>query len=204
MAEANPTNLNPSATDDQQFKLELTAVIPHLRAFARGLCGRPDYADDLVQDAMMKAWAARERFESGTNMRAWTFVILRNIYLTEMRRNRFRADYDEAVAERIMVTPAAQEAPIHLSDMHRALMTLPPERREALLLVGAGGFSYEEAADIAQVAIGTMKSRVGRARAALTSMMEGNAMIARTGDEPDSAEDAIMHGLQRATAGHGG
>lgn len=204
MAEANPTNLTPPVNEDQQFKRELTAVIPHLRAFARGLCGRPDYADDLVQDAMMKAWAARDRFEAGTNMRAWTFVILRNIYLTEMRRNRFRADYDETVAERIMVTPAAQEAPIHLSDMHRALMTLPPERREALLLVGAGGFSYEEAADIAQVAIGTMKSRVGRARAALTSMMEGDAMIARTGDEPDSAEDAIMHGLQRATAGHGG
>jgi RNA polymerase sigma-70 factor (ECF subfamily) len=202
MADANPTKF--TATDDQQFKRELTAVIPHLRAFARGLCGRPDYADDLVQDAMMKAWAARDRFEAGTNMRAWTFVILRNIYLTEMRRNRFRADYDETVAERIMVTSATQEAPIHLSDMHRALMTLPPERREALLLVGAGGFSYEEAADIAQVAIGTMKSRVGRARAALTSMMEGDAMVPRTGDEPESAEDAIMHGLQRATAGHGG
>ncbi len=186
---------------DQQFKHQLTAVIPHLRAFARGLCGRADYADDLVQDAMMKAWAARARFEPGTNMRAWTFVILRNIYLTEMRRNRFRGDYDEGLAERILITPAAQEGPIHLADMHRALMTLPPERREALMLVGAGGFSYEEAAEICQVAVGTIKSRVGRARAALTSMLEGEEMVPRSGAEPLSAEAAIMAELQLAAGG---
>ena len=131
---------------------------------SRGLCGRPDYADDLVQDTLVRAWAAQERFEPGTSIRAWTFTILRNLYLTEMRRNRFRGDYDEGVAERILVTPAGQEAPIHLADMRRALLALPPERREAVLLVGAGGFSYEEAAAIAQCAVGTMKSRVARAR----------------------------------------
>ena len=131
-----------------EFKRELTEVVPHLRAFARGLCGRPDMADDLVQETLLKAWAAQERFEPGTSMRAWTFVILRNAYLTDMRRNRFRGEYDEGVAERILTAPAGQEEPLHLSDMHRALLTLPPERREALLLVGAGGFSYEEAAQI--------------------------------------------------------
>ncbi len=113
------------AIDPVSFKRELTGVIPHLRAFARGLCGRPDLADDLVQETLLKAWAAQERFEPGTSMRAWTFVILRNAYLTDMRRNRFRADYDETVAERILVAPAAQEGPMHLSDMHRALVTLP-------------------------------------------------------------------------------
>lgn len=170
-----------------EFKKELTEVIPHLRAFARGLCGRPDVADDLVQEALMKAWAAQERFQPGTSMRAWTFVILRNAYLTDMRRNRFRADYDETVAERILTAPAAQEGPLHLSDMHRALLTLPPERREALLLVGAGGFSYEEAAEICDCAVGTIKSRVGRARAALTSMLED-------GDIPQrSVDDAVAH-----------
>lgn len=179
------------ASDPAAFKRELTAVIPHLRAFARGLCGRPDLADDLVQEALLKAWAAQERFEAGTSMRAWTFVILRNAYLTDMRRNRFRADYDETVAERILVAPAAQEGPMHLSDMHRALLTLPPERREALLLVGAGGFSYEEAAQICDCAVGTIKSRVGRARAALSQMIE-NGQIPRRSTDDAVAHSAIM------------
>ncbi|WP_338467412.1 sigma-70 family RNA polymerase sigma factor [Novosphingobium sp. ZN18A2] len=185
----------PPAT--AEFKRELTGVIPHLRAFARGLCGRPDMADDLVQETLMKAWAARARFEPGTSMRAWTFVILRNAYLTDMRRNRFRADYDETVAERILTAPPGQEDPLHLSDMHRALLTLPPERREALLLVGAGGFSYEEAANICDCAVGTIKSRVGRARAALSSMLDEGAIPRRsTGDAV--AHDAIMEELDGA------
>jgi RNA polymerase sigma-70 factor (ECF subfamily) len=176
------------------FKRELTGVIPHLRAFARGLCGRPDLADDLVQETLLKAWAAQERFEPGTSMRAWTFVILRNAYLTDMRRNRFRAEYDETVAERVLVAPAGQESPLHLSDMHRALLTLPPERREALLLVGAGGFSYEEAAQICQCAVGTIKSRVGRARAALAQMID-TGQLPRRSTEDAVAHDAIMHEL---------
>lgn len=169
------------------FKRELSAVIPHLRAFARGLCGRPDMADDLVQETMLKAWAARDRFQPGTSMRAWTFVILRNAYLTEMRRNRFRGDYDETAAERLLTAPAGQEEPIHLADMHRALLQLPPERREALLLVGAGGFSYEEAAEICGCAVGTIKSRVGRARASLAAMLEEGSIPHR------SIEDAEAH-----------
>lgn len=184
------------------FKRELTEVIPHLRAFARGLCGRPDMADDLVQEAMLKAWAAQERFEPGTSMRAWTFVILRNAYLTDMRRNRFRGDYDENVAERILTAPAGQEEPIHLSDMHRALLTLPPERREALLLVGAGGFSYEEAASICGCAVGTIKSRVGRARATLNSMMEDGSIPQRSTDDK-SAHRAILQELDVVAAGNG-
>lgn len=184
------------------FKRELTEVIPHLRAFARGLCGRPDMADDLVQEAMMKAWAAQERFEPGTSMRAWTFVILRNAYLTDMRRNRFRGEYDESVAERILTAPAGQEDPIHLSDMHRALLTLPAERREALLLVGAGGFSYEEAASICGCAVGTIKSRVGRARATLTSMMEDGDIPRRSTDDA-SAHRAILQELDMVAAGNG-
>lgn len=184
-----------TAAQKLEFKRELEAVIPHLRAFARGLCGRPDMADDLVQEALLKAWAAQERFEPGTSMRAWTFVILRNAYLTDMRRNRFRGEYDESVAERILTAPASQEEPIHLSDLHRALLTLPPERREALLLVGAGGFSYEEAANICGCAIGTIKSRVGRARVALTSMMEEGSIPQRSLDDA-GAHPAILQELE--------
>ncbi|WP_298285128.1 sigma-70 family RNA polymerase sigma factor [Novosphingobium sp.] len=211
MAEADPIGASVPAADVDtsprpardpvSFKRELTGVIPHLRAFARGLCGRPDLADDLVQETLLKAWAAQERFEPGTSMRAWTFVILRNAYLTDMRRNRFRADYDETVAERILVAPAAQEGPMHLSDMHRALLTLPPERREALLLVGAGGFSYEEAAQICGCAVGTIKSRVGRARATLTQMIE-HGQIPRRSTDDAVAHSAIMSELEQ-TVLHG-
>ncbi|MEB3416684.1 sigma-70 family RNA polymerase sigma factor [Alteriqipengyuania sp. WL0013] len=193
---------NRSAEDQAAFKRELTEVVPHLRAFARGLCGRPDMADDLVQEALLKAWAAQQRFEPGTSMRAWTFVILRNAYLTDMRRNRFRGEYDETVAERILTAPAGQEEPVHLSDMHRALLTLPPERREALLLVGAGGFSYEEAAEICGCAVGTIKSRVGRARAALTSMLEDGDIPQRSVDDA-RAHRAILEELDDVAAGLG-
>ncbi len=191
-----------TAAERADFKRELTEVVPHLRAFARGLCLRPDLADDLVQETMLKAWAAQERFEPGTSMRAWTFVILRNAYLTDLRRNRFRGEYDEGVAERILTAPAGQEEPIHLSDMHRALLTLPPERREALLLVGAGGFSYEEAANICGCAIGTIKSRVGRARAALNSMLETGDIPQRSIDDAH-AHRAILEELDEVAAGNG-
>ena len=191
-----------TAADKADFKRELTEVVPHLRAFARGLCGRPDMADDLVQETMLKAWAAQERFQPGTSMRAWTFVILRNAYLTDMRRNRFRGEYDETVAERILTAPAGQEGPVHLSDMHRALLTLPPERREALLLVGAGGFSYEEAAEVCGCAVGTIKSRVGRARAALNSMLEDGDIPQRQIDDA-RAHRAILEELDEVAAGNG-
>jgi RNA polymerase sigma-70 factor (ECF subfamily) len=150
----------------------------------------------------MKAWAAQDRFEPGTSMRAWTFVILRNAYLTDMRRNRFRGEYDETVAERILTAPAGQEEPLHLSDLHRALLTLSAERREALLLVGASGFSYEEAANICGCAVGTIKSRVGRARAALTSMMEDGDIPDRNLSDP-AAHRAILEELDEVAAGRG-
>lgn len=160
---------------DEGFRKELLSVLPHLRAFARGLSGRADFADDLVQEAAIKAWTARERYQAGTNMRAWTFAILRNHYLSELRKSRRMTDLDEGVAERLLVMEADQEGPLHLGDMETALQKLAPERREAVLLVGASGFSYEEAAEIAGCPIGTMKSRVARARADLAKMLDGDA-----------------------------
>lgn len=202
MSETPSTSARRTPDERAAFKRDLTEVVPHLRAFARGLCGRPDMADDLVQETLLKAWAAQDRFEPGTSMRAWTFVILRNAYLTDMRRNRFRGEYDETVAERILTAPAGQEQPIHLSDIHRALLTLPPERREALLLVGAGGFSYEEAAQICGCAVGTIKSRVGRARAALAAMIEDGSIPERAIGDPN-AHRAILEELDDVAAGNG-
>ena len=158
--------------DDDSFKRELAAMLPHLRAFGRSLCGNPDLADDLVQDTMMKAWRARHQYVPGpSTMKSWAFVILRNCFLSQMRRKKFTADYDEDAAERLLVAPDAQGDSLDLSDVQRGLLQLPVDQREALVLIGAGGLSYEEAADICNCAVGTMKSRVSRARSALQTIL---------------------------------
>ena len=183
------------ALSDAEFKGQLAQVIPHLRAFGRSLSGSRDLADDLVQETLMKAWAARARFQAGTNMRAWTFIILRNLYLSQMRRARFKGEWDDLVADRLLAAPASQDRHVELTDMQRALLHLPQSQREALILVGAGGFAYEEAADICGVAVGTIKSRVARGRVALETLLsEGKLPSRRTHEQPggQSALEAIM------------
>ena len=180
---------------DAEFKTELAKIIPHLRAFGRSVSGSRDLADDLVQETLMKAWAARHRFQAGTNMRAWTFIILRNLYLSQMRRARFKGEWDDLAAVRLLAAPAGQDKHIELGDMQPALMHLPEAQREALILVGAGGFAYEEAAEICGVAVGTIKSRVARARAALENLLnEGTLPSRRSHRNPSgkSALDTIM------------
>lgn len=168
---------------DADFRVELAAVIPHLRAFGRSLSGSRELADDLVQEALLKAWNARARFQAGTNMRAWTFIILRNVFLSQMRRNRFRGEWDDLVAERVLAAPASQDRNVELADLHRAMQQLPTAQREALILIGAGGFAYEEAAEICGVAVGTIKSRVARGRAALEELIgSGNLPTRVSGD----------------------
>ncbi|WP_078103268.1 sigma factor-like helix-turn-helix DNA-binding protein, partial [Staphylococcus aureus] len=135
----------------------------------------------------LKAWAARKRFQAGTNMRAWTFIILRNLYLSQMRRARFKGEWDDLVADRLLAAPASQDRHVELSDMQRALLHLPQPQREALILVGAGGFAYEEAAEICQVAVGTIKSRVARGRVALEHLLSEGQLPSRR-IEPGTAE----------------
>lgn len=184
--------------DDAAFKAELTAAIPHLRAYGRSLTGDMDRADDLVQDTMLKAWASRDRFAAGTSMKAWTFVILRNVFLSQMRRQKFHGDYDEIAAERLLVAAPLQEEATHVADIQRALLELSPDQREALILVGAGGMSYEEAGRICEVAVGTMKSRVSRARTALEAIMASGRLSTPRGDMPPPAEamGAIMERVE--------
>src|SRR5665213_2031725 len=157
---------------DRAFKADLVALIPHLRAFARTLAGDPASADDLAQDAMMKAWDARASFQMGTNMKAWTFMILRNQFYSEKRRAWRQTQLDQEAAERTLVAVDDPEAPVALDELRLGLATLPSEQREALVLVGAGGFAYEEAAAICGCAVGTVKSRVSRARKALQAILE--------------------------------
>jgi RNA polymerase sigma-70 factor, ECF subfamily len=157
---------------DAVFKHELVALIPHLRAFARTLTGDPTAADDLAQDAMMKAWDARASFEMGTNMKAWTFMILRNQFYSEKRRSWRQSQLDQEAAERTLVAIDDPAAPVALDELRLGLSMLPSEQREALVLVGAGGFAYEEAAEICGCAVGTVKSRVSRARRALQGILD--------------------------------
>jgi RNA polymerase sigma-70 factor (ECF subfamily) len=157
---------------DAAFKRELVVLIPHLRAFARTLTGDPTSADDLAQDAMMKAWDARASFEMGTNMKAWTFMILRNQFYSEKRRSWRQSQLDQEAAERTLVAIDDPSAPVALDELRLGLGMLPAEQREALILVGAGGFAYEEAAEICGCAVGTVKSRVSRARRALQAILE--------------------------------
>ncbi|MDO9490353.1 MAG: sigma-70 family RNA polymerase sigma factor [Sphingomonadaceae bacterium] len=167
----------PGALSDDAFKDQIAAVIPQLRAFGRSLSGSSDRADDLVQEAVLRAWAARERFQEGTSFKAWTFTILRNLFLSQMRRTRFTAEWDELAAERVLAAPADQDRHLHVADVQRALNKLPEAQREALVLVGAGGVTYEEAAEICDCPIGTIKSRVARGRTALIAMIEGTEYV---------------------------
>jgi RNA polymerase sigma-70 factor (ECF subfamily) len=158
---------------DQLFRDQLVALIPSLRSFARGLCGGRDMADDMVQEAMLRGWAARASYTPGTNFRAWMFMILRNQFYTALRKDKRMTSWDPEVAERVLVEAPAQQDPIHVADVAKALQKLPAEQREVLLLIGANGATYEEAAEIAGCAIGTIKSRLARGRKALATLIDG-------------------------------
>lgn len=202
--DGTPEPVDHVALSDPEFKIQLGQVIPHLRAFGRSLSGSRDLADDLVQETLLKAWAARQRFQAGTNMRAWTFIILRNLYLSQMRRARFKGEWDDLVADRILAAPASQDRHVELGDMQRALLHLPQPQREALILVGAGGFAYEEAAEICQVAVGTIKSRVARGRVALEHLLTEGALPSRRLHEQDpdkTALDVIMADVESLSKG---
>jgi len=183
---------------DTVFRKDLLDLIPFLRAFSRSLCGDRELADDLAQEALAKAWQSRDTFRAGSNLKAWLFTILRNQFYSDRRRAWRQAPWDDTAAERVPVARGEQMWAVQLSDTARALRNLPAEQREALILVGAGGFSYEDAARISNCAVGTVKSRVARARKALTSALEGSGPLS---SEPrpagGDATNEIMAQLDR-------
>jgi len=167
----------------------MLAQVPTLRAFAFSLCGNFERADDLVQETLLKAWQHLDKFEEGTNLRAWLFTILRNTYFSDLRKRRREVeDVDGKKTASLSVAPA-QQGHVDMQDLHKALKLLPADQREALVLVGAAGMSYEEAAVVAQCAVGTVKSRVNRARIKLTEML---AMTEADVFGPDAATVAIV------------
>lgn len=153
------------------FKSALMEVTPHLRAFARSLCGDPVQADDLVQDALLKAWNARESYAENTSFKAWTFTILRNSFYSEKRRSWRSTGLEPGVAEATLVASDDPDKGLELVALRNALEHLPQDQREAIILIGAGGMAYEEAAEIVGCAVGTIKSRVSRARKALAELL---------------------------------
>ena len=170
----------------------MLATVPSLRAFAISLCGNVDRADDLVQEALLRALANLGSFEPGTNMSAWLFTILRNLFRSEYRKRRREVeDVNGAYADQLTSLPE-QTGRLELDEFRKALKLLPPEQRESLILVGASGFSYDEAAKICGCAVGTIKSRVNRARRQLAEILS----IDNTGDfGPDRTTRAVVCGV---------
>jgi RNA polymerase sigma-70 factor (ECF subfamily) len=158
--------------DTEEWRDDILDQVPSLRAFAWSLSRNPADADDLVQETLTKAWLNRDKFARGSNLRAWLFTILRNTWYTAAtKRRREVADVDGRHAE-TLVAPPSQEWSVELTALKDALDDLPAEHREALVLVGGAGLSYEEAADIAGCALGTIKSRVNRARNRLAKALD--------------------------------
>ena len=180
---------NPSVSD------AMLRAVPSLRAFAISLCGNVDRADDLVQETLLRAWANLNSFEPGTNMSAWLFTILRNLFRSEYRKRRREVPDGEGTYAETLKTQPEQGSRVEFEEFRAALAKLPPDQREALVLVGASGFSYEEAANICGCAVGTIKSRVNRARTRLADLL---AIDSVDDFGPDRATRAVLAGGGRS------
>lgn len=189
----------PKQPDPDDLQHRLVTMVPNLRAFARSLAGNPDRADDLVQETLVKAWHHRDHFDPGTNLKAWLFTILRNAYFSELRKRKLEVqDPDGAFAARLAVD-GSQSSHVDLQDFARALEMLPADQREALILIGAEGFAYEEVALMCGCAVGTIKSRVNRARARLAELL--GLTDTSEGKEVDGDAPAARPRSPRAASG---
>lgn len=162
----------PTAEEKQVFKRDMLAALPGLRAFAVSLSGNRSNADDLVQETILKAWAKQDSFQPGTNIKAWLFTILRNEFYSRMRKKGREVQDSEGLFTQQMAVAPAQMGALDFEDFKSALAKLPEDQREAIILIGASGFSYEEAAEMCGCAVGTIKSRVSRARACLQELLD--------------------------------
>lgn len=182
-------------SDTTAARDELLEHIPAMRAFAISLTRNSALADDMVQDTLVKAWTNMEKFNEGSNMRAWLFTILRNTYYSSRRKSRREVSDADGIFTEGLAEKPAHDGHMQLHDFRKALARLPDEQREALLLVGASGFSYEEAARMCGVAVGTVKSRTNRARQELARML-GH----KEGDVMEMTDDATMSVLSASKA----
>jgi RNA polymerase sigma-70 factor (ECF subfamily) len=154
---------------------EMVALVPQLRSFARSLCRDGVRAEDLVQEALLRAFDNLHRFTPGTNLKAWLFTIVRNEHYSQLRRRKFESPPIDGDLVPEPSVPPDHDGELELRELNRALAMLSPGQRTALILVSASGMSYEEAAEACGCAVGTIKSRVARARETLTQILEGNS-----------------------------
>lgn len=153
-------------------KEEMIEYLPALRAFALSLTRQASAADDLVQDTVLKAWSNFDKYQEGTNLRAWLFTILRNTYYSDRRKKSREVEDGDGILSGQLSEKPAHDGRLQLRDFRVAFDTLTDEQRESLILVGASGFSYEEAADMCGCAVGTIKSRIARGRQQLAELMD--------------------------------
>ncbi|WP_147127104.1 RNA polymerase sigma factor [Shimia ponticola] len=170
-------------------KDELVTHLGAMRAFAMSLTRNATLADDIVQDALVKAWNNIHSFKPGTNMRAWLFTILRNTYYSHHRKRQREVEDVEGTMTAGLAQKPDHDGRLQMRDFSVAFDQLPEEQREALILVGASGFSYEEAAETCGVAVGTIKSRINRGRARLTELMQ------LSDDDPLEATEAMTQSI---------
>jgi RNA polymerase sigma-70 factor (ECF subfamily) len=187
LALIHPTQTSPSVRD------QMLALTSSLRAFAISLTRDSVLADDLVQDTLIRAWANRDRFEQGTSMGAWLFTILRNSFYSHRRKQRWEVEDVEGKFARRLVSSPAQQGTLDFQDLHYALMKLPPVQREVLLLATAQGLSYDDVAQICGCAVGTVKSRVHRARVTLGRLLA-------VADPDDIGPDGVTKAALQASA----
>ncbi|HEX7758253.1 MAG TPA: sigma-70 family RNA polymerase sigma factor [Caulobacteraceae bacterium] len=181
---------------DEAFRAELTPVIPHMRAFSRSLCGNATEADDLVQEALAKAWKSRASYQPDTSLKSWVFTIIRNQFYSDKRRSWRQTSLDPDTAERTLIAATNPMAGLELDEVRRALSQLPEDQREALILVGVAGLPYDEVSTICGCAEGTIKSRVSRARQRLADLLNG-AAIQEDGVKPGAAMDMLLDDARR-------
>ncbi len=187
---------NRGADEDVALRNQVVAFLPALRAFARALTRGRSEADDLVQETLLKALSNIDKFQSGTNLRAWLFTILRNSFYTDIRKRKRESEGLSMISHQEEHRGPEQEWSLTLKSLEEALKLLPDDQREALVLVGAAGLSYEEAANVCGCAVGTIKSRVNRARSKLLNLMGADAVADVVG--VDTVALAAAHGSERA------
>ena len=187
---------NPAAdAPDSDPRDQLVAHLPALRAFALSLTREGASADDLVQDTIVKAWTNMDKFQAGTNLRAWLFTILRNTFYSSRRKTKREVSDTDGLHAARQATRPDHDGRLALKDFRVAFQQLPVEQREALILVGASGFSYEEAAQMTGVAVGTVKSRANRGRRKLAELLDLKG--ADDLDMTDQATLAVMSSSPR-------
>ncbi len=180
-----------------ELRATLLKTIPHLRAFAISLCGNVDQADDLVQDTILRGLSHLDRFEPGTNLQAWLFTILRNQFHTSFRKRRREVEDPDGLMASMLSTLPEQEGHLDIGDLQKALAQLSVEHREVLLLIGAEGLSYQEAAGIVGTNVGTVKSRMNRARSRLAELLHVK-------DEDDLGTSGVIRAALTDGAGRQG